>query len=402
MNAAKIKNNQIPAASSMDWRGKIAVLRSDLNTPMKEGDITDDTRIRESAPTIQHILQNGGGVVCLSHLGRPRAGRFEEELSLRPVAKRLSEILKTPVKFCADIPETGPEPGEVWMLENVRFNEGEKHSAPGLAFRYAELGDVFVMDAFATAHRRECSTCQIAYAADASCTGLLMEKEIAALSRVMDNPTRPFTAIVGGAKISTKLTALEHLSDQCDYLIPGGGIANTILAAIGAPVGGSLAEHSMKLRAREVREKFRGRLGMACDLIVSDEISATAKTRLIQIEDLPDTPLNENERILDAGKDSRKMFAEIIAKSRTIIWSGPVGAFEYPPFAEGTRTIARAIANNTDAYSVAGGGDTLAAAKMFEVSDKISYLSTGGGAFLEFVSGTPLPALQALKEACAG
>lgn len=379
----------------IDWRGKIAVVRADFNVPMANGQITDDSRLRAALQTLRHILQGGGGAVCLSHLGRPKAGTFTNELSLSPVAIRLSELLAMPVAFQSAMPTTKPAPGEVWVLENTRFNIGEKENSPNLAAVYAALGDVFVMDAFATAHRKESSTCQLAYMADDTCAGLLLQQETAALTLAMQNPARPMTVIVGGGKVSTKLALLERMMPLCDRLIIGGGIANTLFSGIGAPIGASLAEPAMGATMCELRENYRDKLTFPGDLIIGTEISPNAKTRMIPMEQL--LQLGAEERILDIGEESRRRYANIIRHSRTIVWSGPMGVFEYAPFAAGTRAVAEAIAQSS-AYSLAGGGDTLAAIARFNVGAQISYLSTGGGAFLAFLGGATLPALHALEE----
>ncbi|MGI9297594.1 MAG: phosphoglycerate kinase [Gammaproteobacteria bacterium] len=382
-------------AADIDWRGKIAVWRADFNTPLAAGgEIADDLRIRASLPTARHILREGGGIVCLSHLGRPREGVFDSALSLRPAAARLSELLKTPVQFQPRIPKTKPRAGEVWMSENVRFNRGEKECAPALAAEYAATGDVFVMDAFATAHRRECSTCALAAATGDGCAGLLLAREIAALSRAMDDPARPFLAIVGGAKVSTKLPALRKLLAMCDRLIAGGGVANTFMAADGMPVGASLTEEKMYAEARELLKMYRDKIILPPDVVVAAELSDSARARTIKTSDLSE--IGDAERILDVGERTQSLYAENIARARTVVWSGPAGAFEYAPFAAGTRAVARAVGESA-AYSLAGGGDTLAAAARFCPAG-ISYLSTGGGAFLEFLGGATLPALHSLRE----
>ena len=382
-------------AADIDWRRKSAILRADFNTPMAAGEIADDSRIRASLPTIRHILREGGGIVCLSHLGRPQEGVFDSAFSLRPAAARLSELLKIPVRFCESIPHSPAAAGEVIMPENVRFNPGEKSCDSELAARYAAGGDVFVLDAFATAHRRECSTCEVAAAMPQSCAGFLLADETAALSRVMENPARPFLAIVGGAKVSTKLPVLRNLLPVCDSLIPGGGIANTFLAADGASVAASLTEESMFGEARQLLRDYREKILLPPDVVVAETLSDSAKTRTIAAAAL--SQMTAAERILDIGERARDNYAGEIARAKTIIWNGPAGAFEFAPFAAGTRAIAIAAAESS-AYSLAGGGDTLAAAAQFGARG-ISYLSTGGGAFLAFLGGEELPALRALREA---
>ncbi len=383
----------------INWQGKIALLRADFNVPMQQGQVADDSRLRASVPTIHHVLQNGGSVVCLSHLGRPRAGVYDATLSLSPVAIRLSEILNLPVLFKQEMPSTKPSSGEVWVLENTRFHVGEKENEHLLASNYATLGDVFVLDAFATAHRAESSTCALADAADDACAGLLLQKELAALNCAMIDPARPLAAIVGGAKISTKFDVLSRMLSLADYLIVGGGIANTFLAAQGFSIGGSLAELPMLAKAKQFLDECGDKIILPLDVVVAEEISETAKTRTLSLAELND--INNNERILDVGKKTQERYATLLGECQTIIWNGPAGMFEYAPFAEGTRALAAAIADSA-AYSLAGGGDTLAAVNKFNVAEKISYLSTGGGAFLELLSGGEMPALQALQANISG
>ncbi|MGI9305735.1 MAG: phosphoglycerate kinase [Gammaproteobacteria bacterium] len=378
------------------WRGKIALLRADFNTPLAGGKITDDSRIRASLPTIQYILKNGGGVLCLSHLGRPQAGVFDSKLSLRPAAEKLSALLKTPAAFLPQFPGTKLAAGEIAMLENTRFNIGEKENAAELAARYAAQGDVFVMDAFAAAHRKECSVCALAAAAKTACAGMLFAAELEALRHVLRSPARPLLAIVGGGKVSTKLSALQRLLEICDYVIPGGGIANTFTAAAGGYTGASLTENKMLPQAAAMLKKYPGKIIMPLDFIAAEEINENAATRALSAEELPQ--LGAKGRILDIGEKTRANYAALIARAQTIIWNGPAGVFECAPFAGGTRALAEAVASSA-AYSVAGGGDTLAAVAQFNAAAGISYLSTGGGAFLEYIGGGELPVLTALEAA---
>lgn len=384
------------AVSDISWRGKIALLRADFNTPLADGKITDDSRIRASVPTARRILESGGGVIFLSHLGRPAEGVFDAALSLRPAAARLSELLGAPVLLQREFPKTKPAAGEMWMLENTRFNIGEKENRAELAAHYAALGDVFVLDAFAAAHRREASVCALAAAAAECCGGDLLAAELNALRHAMRSPLRPLLAVIGGGKISTKLSALQKLLRVCDYMIPGGGVANTFLAAAGANIGASLREDSMFAAAAEMLEEYGNKIIMPADFIIAAEISETAAVRALKTAELPN--LGNGEMILDIGEESRAHFAALIAAAKTAVWSGPVGVFEYAPFAAGTRILARAFAESS-AYTLAGGGDTLAAAAKFGASGGISYLSTGGGAFLEYLGGAKLPALAALEAA---
>ena len=385
------------AITDIEWSGKIALLRADFNVPLHHGVITDDTRIRAALPSILHVLNNGGGVAGMSHLGRPQAGVFDGALSLLPVAVRLSELLNKKVIFQKTLPQHKPMAGEIWLLENTRFNPGEKENDWELAKHYAKLGDVFVMDAFASAHRAEASTCALAHVAAAVCSGCLLDKELTALSRVMKNPPRPLAAVVGGGKVSSKFNLLSGLLPQCDYLIVGGGIANTFLAAQGVNIGASLAESDMLSAARDFLTAHGDKLIFPVDVIVAEAIAETAKTRTLSVTQLSE--IKDSERILDVGENTRARHAALLRECRTIIWNGPLGVFECEPFAGGTRALAAAVADAA-AYSLAGGGDTLAAVKKFNVSEKISYLSTGGGALLELLAGGELPALQALAGRC--
>ncbi|MDM5147625.1 phosphoglycerate kinase [Candidatus Persebacteraceae bacterium Df01] len=376
--------------TDINWHGKIALLRADFNVPMVDGNCTDDTRIRAALPTIHHILENGGGVLCLSHLGRPRAGEPNPARSLAPVAAQLQNLISQDVVFCRNWPTQQPPPGAVWMLENTRFNVGEKENSPDLAARYATLGDVFVMDAFATAHRAEASTSALAQATSACCAGLLLQAEVEALKKALFNPTKPVVAVVGGAKVSTKLAALNNLMQTCDYLIAGGGIANTLLLAEENPIGNSLAEHDMLGEAKKFLSAHADKTLLPEDVTVVDGSGENIRVlRLSELSDIGDG------RIVDVGPAACAAYGRVLAKAGTIIWNGPLGWFEQPPFSAGTRALAAMIAASP-AYSLAGGGDTLAAVAQSEVKSGISYLSTGGGAFLQFIEGSPMPGLASV------
>ena len=375
------------------WANKTALLRADFNVPLQNGECADDSRIRAVLPTIRHILANGGGVLCLSHLGRPQPGTPDPAWSLAPVAKRLHILLGREIKFCRDWPTARPASGEVWLLENTRFNIGEKENAAALAAKYASLGDVFVLDAFAAAHRAEASTCALAAAAAECCAGKLLQQETQALQQALFHPSRPITAIIGGAKVSTKLTVLGKLLTLCDYLIVGGGIANTFLLAQGHPIGRSLAEADLRDKARELLSCHGQKILLPKDVVVSDS-DGVRQLSLAELSAIG------SGRILDVGKKTLHNYERIIMASGTVIWNGPLGLFEESPFDAGTRALANFIVSSS-AYSLAGGGDTLAAVSHFGAAAGISYLSTGGGAFLEFLEGAELPALTALAAASA-
>ncbi|HTV51956.1 MAG TPA: phosphoglycerate kinase [Steroidobacteraceae bacterium] len=381
--------------SELDLRGKRVLIREDLNVPVQEGRVTSDARIRAALPTLRAALEAGARVLILSHLGRPQEGVFDEKLSLAPVAARLSELLGKPVPLRRDwLGGVECAAGEAVLCENVRFNKGEKKDSEELARRMAALCDVFVMDAFATAHRAEASTHGVARFAPAACAGPLLVGELEALERALDKPARPLVAIVGGSKVSTKLTVLESLLAKVDQLIVGGGIANTFLAATGIAVGRSLQEAEMLDIARRLMAQARARgaeIPLPTDVVVAKELAATAHADIRSIHDV-----RSDEMILDIGPDSSERFGAALAGAGTIIWNGPVGVFEHDQFGEGTRAIANAIARSK-AFSLAGGGDTLAAIEKYGVEDGISYISTGGGAFLEFVEGKELPAVAILQ-----
>jgi len=383
----------------VDLAGKRVLIREDLNVPVVDGQVTSDARIRAALPTIQAALGAGATVMLMSHLGRPTEGQADAQFSLAPVAARLGELLGTEVSLVADwIDGVDAEPGTVILLENVRFLPGEKACDDGLARKMAALCDVFVMDAFGTAHRAQASTYGVAKFAPVACAGPLLSGELKALAKALDNPARPMVAIVGGSKVSTKLTVLEALGNVVDQLIVGGGIANTFIAAAGHHVGESLHEPDMldTASALAANDQDRVEIPVPDDVVVADSFSAdaTATTRSV-------TEVAANELILDIGPQTAARFAALLKDAGTIIWNGPVGVFEFDQFGEGTRVLAEAIADST-AFSVAGGGDTLAAIDKYGVADRISYISTGGGAFLEFVEGKTLPAVAILEDRAAG
>ncbi len=378
--------------------GKRVFIRADLNVPQDEaGRITEDTRIRASLPGIEHALKSRAAVMVTSHLGRPTEGELAPEDSLAPVAKRLAELLGRPVPLVTDWVDGGFEvkPGEVVMLENCRVNKGEKKNDEALARKMAALCDVYVNDAFGTAHRAEATTHGLARFAPIACAGPLMAAELDALGRALGSPARPLLAIVAGAKVSTKLTILKSLAAKVDQLVVGGGIANTFLAAVGLPIGRSLAEHALVGEARAIMDMMKARgaeVPLPVDVVTASDLSVLARANRIAVADV-----RADDKILDIGPRTAQAFAGLIAKAGTIVWNGPVGVFEYEQFAGGTRTIAQAIADSK-AFSIAGGGDTLAAIAKFGITDRISYISTGGGAFLEFLEGKTLPAVAVLEE----
>jgi len=382
--------------SCLDLRDKRVLIREDLNVPIQNGAVSSDARIRAALPTIQAALRARARVIVMSHLGRPEEGKYAEEFSLAPVAKRLAQLLGIPVALKKDWlggVEVGP--GEVVLLENVRFNKGEKKDADDLARRMAALCDVYVMDAFGTAHRAEASTHGVAKYAPLVCAGPLLVSELSALETALLKPARPLLAIVAGSKVSTKLTVLESLLSKVDQLIVGGGITNTFLAALGFNVGKSLYEPNMLDICKRLLEQSKQRgivIPMPTDVVVATEISATAEADVKNVGNV-----SAEDMILDIGPDSAEAMAKLVAAAGTILWNGPVGVFEFEQFGEGTRTLAMAIARSK-AFSLAGGGDTLAAIEKYGVEDSISYISTGGGAFLEFVEGKTLPAVAVLEE----
>jgi phosphoglycerate kinase len=379
----------------LDIAGKRVLIREDLNVPVKDGQVSSDARIRAALPTIKAAVNAGARVILMSHLGRPVEGEFDPQFSMAPVAEHLAGLLGKPVALVDDW-RGGVElaDGEVAMLENVRFNPGEKKDDEALARAYAALCDVFVMDAFGTAHRAQASTHGVAKYAPVACAGPLLEGELNALEQALANPARPMVAIVGGSKVSTKLTVLETLADKVDQLVVGGGIANTFLAASGIPVGKSLCEHDLIAAARTLMEKTH--IPLPTDVVTATEFSETAQATLKQASEV-----QEGEMILDIGPAAAQEIAAILMQAGTILWNGPVGVFEFEQFADGTERVARAIADSP-AFSLAGGGDTLAAIDKFGIADRVSYISTGGGAFLEYVEGKTLPAVAMLEQRAAG
>jgi phosphoglycerate kinase len=381
--------------ADLDLRGKRVLIREDLNVPIQNHTVSSDARIRAALPTIEAARRAGARVLVMSHLGRPDEGVFDAEFSLAPVAARLSELLGVKVRLQRDwLDGVDCEPGEVVLLENVRFNEGEKKNRDELARRMAALCDVYVMDAFATAHRAEASTHGVAKFAPVACAGPLLTSELEALEKALDAPKRPLIAIVGGSKVSTKLTVLEHLLGKVDRLIVGGGIANTFLAAAGHPIGKSLHEAEMVGVARELLARSRGsqvEIPLPSDVVVAREFAGSAEADVKAVDDV-----EASEMILDIGPDTADRFAATLKGAGTIVWNGPVGVFEFDQFGEGTRVIAQAVAASP-AFSIAGGGDTIAAIEKYGVGEDISYISTAGGAFLEFLEGKKLPAVDVLE-----
>jgi phosphoglycerate kinase len=383
-----------------DLRNKRVLIREDLNVPVQSGVVTSDARIRAALPTIRYALDQNAKVFILSHLGRPEEGKYDESLSLAPVATRVSELLGKPVPLRKDWLDGVDCPaGSAVLCENVRFNKGEKKDDEKLARKMAELCDVFVMDAFGTAHRAEASTHGVAKFAKVACAGPLLVGELEALEKALEKPARPLVAIVGGSKVSTKLTVLESLLEKVDKLIVGGGIANTFLAATGVNVGKSLHEAEMLDVARRLMTKAKEKgteIPLPTDVVVAKEFAATAHADVRGVHDV-----RSDEMILDIGPDTADRFSELVQTAGTIIWNGPVGVFEFEQFGEGTRAISLAIARSK-AFSLAGGGDTLAAIEKYNIEDGISYISTGGGAFLEFVEGKTLPAVAVLEARAKG
>ena len=377
--------------TDLDLKGKRVLIREDLNVPVKDGKVTSDARIRASLPTIQHALEAGAKVIVMSHLGRPTEGEYADEFSMQPVADHLGGLLNREVKVVKDF-EAGVEvaEGELVLLENVRFNKGEKKDGEELSKAYAALCDVFVMDAFGTAHRAQASTHGVAKFAPVAAAGPLLAAELDALGKALDKPARPLVAIVGGSKVSTKLEVLNSLSDICDQIIVGGGIANTFLAAAGKPVGKSLYEADLIDSAKALMEKVS--IPVPTDVVCGKEFSESAEATLKSADDVA-----EDDMIFDIGPDSAAALAEQLKEAKTIIWNGPVGVFEFDQFGEGTKALSLAIAES-EGFSIAGGGDTLAAVDKYNIADKVSYISTGGGAFLEFVEGKVLPAVAVLEE----
>ncbi|WP_277186063.1 phosphoglycerate kinase [Caballeronia sp. BR00000012568055] len=376
--------------------GKRVFIRADLNVPQDDnGNITEDTRVRASVPAIKAALDAGAAVMVTSHLGRPTEGQFKPEDSLAPVAARLSELLGRDVPLVSDwVDGVNVQPGNVVLLENCRVNKGEKKNDDALAQKLAKLCDVYVNDAFGTAHRAEATTHGIAKYAPVACAGPLLAAELDALGKALGNPKRPLVAIVAGSKVSTKLTILKSLAEKVDQLIVGGGIANTFMLASGLKIGKSLAEADLVGEAKEIIDAARARgasVPIPSDVVTAKEFAATAKAETKPVADVADDDL-----ILDIGPDTAKALAQQLETAGTIVWNGPVGVFEFDQFGNGTKTLAHAIANSS-AFSIAGGGDTLAAIAKYDIADKVSYISTGGGAFLEFLEGKTLPAVEVLE-----
>ena len=374
--------------SDLSLKNQRVLIREDLNVPVRDGVVTSDARLRAALPTIEQAHAQGAAVMLMSHLGRPEEGEPDASFSLAPVAACLSQLLGKQVTLIQDWESAAPDPGEILLLENVRFNAGEKVNDPALAKRYAALCDVFVMDAFGTAHRAQASTHGVAEFAPTACAGPLLAAELDALERALTSPAPPMLAIVGGSKVSTKLTVLESLAQKCDSLIVGGGIANTFLAAAGYPVGKSLCEHDMLDTARALMRATS--IPLPVDVVVATAFDQAAEATVKLASEVSD-----EDMILDIGPQAAQAIAEQLMKAGTILWNGPVGVFEFEQFSGGTRTVAQAIAAS-DGFSLAGGGDTLAAIDQFGIADNVSYISTGGGAFLEYVEGKTLPAVAML------
>jgi phosphoglycerate kinase len=386
--------------TDLDLSGKRVLIRADLNVPVKEGKVTSDARITASMPTVEHCMKAGAKVMVFSHRGRPEEGKVDEENSMQPIADDMSAKLGKTVPLVKDYLEQAPEvgEGEVVLLENVRFNAGEKKDNEELAKKYAALCDVFVMDAFGTAHRAQASTHGAGKFAPVACAGLLLAEELDALAKALAEPARPMVAIVGGSKVSTKLTVLEALSEKVDQLVVGGGIANTFLKATGHNVGKSLCEHDLVPTAQALIEKMQARgaiIPIAVDVVVGKKFDENEPAVLKGADEVAD-----DEMIFDIGPKSAQELADIIAKAGTVVWNGPVGVFEFDQFGEGTKTVSTAIANSA-CFSLAGGGDTIAAIQKYDIYDKVSYISTAGGAFLEYLEGKTLPAVAMLEARAA-
>jgi len=383
--------------TDLDLSGKRVLIRQDLNVPVKAGKVTSDKRILASLPTIEHAMKAGARVMVMSHLGRPQEGEYDEQFSMIPVGEHMAALLGRDVEMVKDwLDGVGVmHDGDVVLCENVRFNTGEKACDDELSRKMAALCDIFVMDAFGTAHRAQASTYGVAKFAPVACAGPLLAGELEALGKALDNPARPMAAIVGGSKVSTKLTVLESLSRVVDQLIPGGGIANTFIAASGYNVGKSLYEAELVSEAKRLMENARakgGEIPVPTDVVVGKEFSESAEAVVKPVAEVAD-----DDMIFDIGPETADRFAEMMTNAGTIVWNGPVGVFEFDQFGEGTRVLGQAIAASS-AFSIAGGGDTLAAVDKYAIADRISYISTGGGAFLEFLEGKKLPAVAILEE----
>jgi len=387
--------------TDLDLAGKRVFIRADMNVPVKDGKVTSDARITASMRTIEHCLKAGAKVMVTSHLGRPTEGEFKEEDSLKPVVDVIAQKLGRNIRLIREWTDGGfnVADGELVVLENCRVNKGEKKNVDETAKKYAALCDVFVMDAFGTAHRAEASTHGIAKFAPTAAAGILLTEELDALQKALANPARPMVAIVGGSKVSTKLTVLEALAEKCEQLVVGGGIANTFLAAVGKNVGKSLCEHDLIPTAQALIEKMTARgatIPIAVDVVCGKQFDANEPAVLKDAGDVAD-----DDMIFDIGPKSAQQLADIIMNAGTVVWNGPVGVFEFDQFGEGTKTIAMAIAN-TNAFTLAGGGDTIAAIQKYDIYDKVSYISTAGGAFLEYLEGKTLPAVAILEERAQG
>ncbi|REL27857.1 phosphoglycerate kinase [Thalassotalea euphylliae] len=382
--------------SELTLKDKRVLIREDLNVPVKDGKITSDARLRAALPTLKLALDAGAKVMVMSHLGRPTEGEYDEAFSLQPVVDYLAAALERPVRLVKDyLDGVELDAGELVVFENIRFNVGEKKNDDALAKQLAALCDIYVMDAFGTAHRAQASTHGVAKFAPVACAGPLLAGELEALGKALDNPARPLVAIVGGSKVSTKLTVLDSLSKVVDQLVVGGGIANTFIAAAGHQVGKSLVENDLIDEAKRLTSEAQannGDIPVPTDVVVGSEFSEDAVATLKPVSEVADTDM-----IFDIGPDSASALAELLKSAGTIVWNGPVGVFEFDQFGEGTKTIANAIAES-NAFSIAGGGDTLAAVDKYNIADKVSYISTGGGAFLEFLEGKKLPAVAILEE----
>ena len=392
---------RIVKMNDLDLAGKKVLIRQDLNVPVKDGVVSSDQRIRAALPTIQHCINAGARVMIMSHLGRPTEGNPDDQYSLQAVADHLSSLLEKEIPLLSDYLDKPPEvaDGDVVLLENVRFNPGEKANDEALSRQYASLCDIYVMDAFGTAHRAQASTHGVGLFAPLACAGPLLATELEALAQALDNPKSPVVAIVGGSKVSTKLTVLDALSEIVDQLIPGGGIANTFIAASGYNVGKSLIEVELIPEAKRllsVSAAAGKEIPIPVDVVCGKEFSERAEATVKRVDEVTD-----DDMIFDIGPETAARFAEIMHTASTIVWNGPVGVFEFDQFGEGTRTLALAIASS-DAFSIAGGGDTLAAVDKYGIADQISYISTGGGAFLEFLEGKQLPAVAMLEQRSQG
>jgi phosphoglycerate kinase len=385
--------------SSLDLKNKRVLIREDLNVPIQDGKVSSDARLKAAIPTLQQALSAGAKVMVMSHLGRPTEGEYNPEFSLQPVVDYLAAALNFPVRLATDyLNGVDVATGELVVFENVRFNKGEKNNDDTLSKQLASLCDIFVMDAFGTAHRAQASTHGVAKYAPIASAGPLLAAELSALAKALHNPARPLVAIVGGSKVSTKLTVLDSLSTIVDQLIVGGGIANTFIAAQGYNVGKSLVEVDLIDEAKRLTQNAidnNGEISIPTDVVVGKEFSASAEATLKAVDQIDD-----DDMIFDIGPQTAQKLANIIAKAGTIVWNGPVGVFEFDQFGHGTEAIAKAIANSS-AFSIAGGGDTLAAVDKYQIADKISYISTGGGAFLEFLEGKKLPAVEILEQRAA-